>query len=48
MVALYRDPAGENVFSKTMPTDPDGDVEHLRVKVSELEKRLSQVFSMLL
>lgn len=46
MVALYQDPEGSNVFSKTLPTVPtENDVEHLRMKVSELERRLSQVFS---
>jgi len=57
MISLYKDPAGKNVFAKTTPTDnnedyvrssANGDVENLRIKVLELERRLSQVFSMLL
>ena len=48
MVALYQDPAGDSVFSKTVSTGRGEDVERLRVKVSELERRLSQVFSMIL
>ena len=51
MVALYKDPTGQNVFSKTVITESankymqptKGDMETLRLKVLELEKKLSQV-----
>ena len=49
MVSLYKDPEGNNVFSKTTPSDDpisdhgQADVQHLRVRVLELEKRLSEV-----
>ena len=52
MISLYQDPAGKDVFSKTAPSENNedyvrssvsGDVEILRLKVLELERRLSQV-----
>ena len=49
MVSLYKDPEGNDVFSKTTPSDDptsdQADVQHLRVRVLELEKRLSEVCS---
>ena len=51
MIAVYKDPDGDNVFSKTIPTESNpsqlapsnADMELLRSKVVELEKRLSKV-----
>jgi len=47
MVSLHKDPEGNDVFSKTIPSDDplseQPDVQHLRVRVLELEKRLSEV-----
>ena len=52
MISLYKDPDGKKVFSKTTPTDDNedyvppstsGDAENLRLKVLELERRLSRV-----
>ena len=57
MIALYKDPLGKEVFSKTTPTNnynddyvsspqvPTEDIENLRQKVQELECRLSKVHS---
>lgn len=45
MIRLYQDPTGKDVFSKTAPTEENhqSDIEHLRVRVLELEERLSKV-----
>lgn len=52
MISLYKDPEGKKVFSMTAPSDHNddyvrsstsGDVENLRLRVLELEMRLSQV-----
>jgi len=51
MVSLYKDPEGKEVFSKTVPSDDilsdQTDMQLLRVRVLELEMRLSEVCCML-
>jgi len=46
MVSLYKDPAGKDVFSNTSPTHNvsiQSDAQHLRNRVQQLEKQLSEV-----
>ena len=55
MIALYKDPLGKDVFSKTTPSDnynddyvssqqvPVEDIDNLRQKIKDLECRLSKV-----
>jgi len=47
MISLYKDPAGKDVFSNTVPTHRtvsiQSDTQHLQDRVQQLEKQLTQV-----
>ena len=42
MISLYKDPTGENVFSKVRPSNHT-DARCLQMRMVQLEKRLSEV-----